>query len=130
MGRDRLGPRADVRAALGCVAGIERDEARILHPAIGILEALGELGLKNAVVQPAHGGSGQAFAAAEMVVEKQAEPQQPSRAQAGVMRQHEAQRPDDMRRYAPQHLALLQSLAHQTEFVMLQIAQPAMHQLG
>ena len=65
-----------------------------------------------------------------MVVEKQAETQQPGRAQAGVMWQNEAQRPYDMRRDAPQHLALLQRLSHQAKLVMLQIAQPAMHQFG
>src|SRR3546814_18942996 len=46
------------------------------------------------------------------------------------VRQDETQRPDDMRRDAPQHLALLQRLAHQAEFIMLEVTQPAMDQLG
>ena len=43
---------------------------------------------------------------------------------------HEAQRPDDMRRRLEQHLPLDQRLANQSEFVMLQIAQAAMNELG
>ena len=69
-------------------------------------------------------------APAQMVVEEQPEPQQPRRPQLGVIRQYETQRPDDVRRDAPQHLALLQGLAHQPELVVLEVAQPAMDQLG
>jgi hypothetical protein len=46
------------------------------------------------------------------------------------LRQHEAQRPDDVRRHAEQPLALDQRLAHQAEFAIFQIAQPAVDQLG
>jgi hypothetical protein len=46
------------------------------------------------------------------------------------MRQHEAQRPRDMRRHRPQHLALLQRLTHEAELVVLEIAQAAVDQLG
>jgi hypothetical protein len=50
--------------------------------------------------------AGQDLAAAEMVVEEQAEADHPARPQAAVVGQHEAQRPDEMRRGAQQHLAL------------------------
>ena len=46
------------------------------------------------------------------------------------MRQHEAQRPDDVRRELQQHLALAQRLAHQAELVVLEVAQAAVDQLG
>jgi hypothetical protein len=46
------------------------------------------------------------------------------------MRQHEAHRPDDVRRMRPQHFALDQRLAHQAEFVIFEIAQAAMDELG
>ncbi len=46
------------------------------------------------------------------------------------MRQHEAQRPDDVRRRLEQHLPFNQGLAHQAEFIVLEIAQAAMDQLG
>ena len=49
----------------------------------------------------------------DMVIEEQPEPEQPARAQAGAVGQDEAQRPDDVRRDAPQHLPLGQGLAHQ-----------------
>ena len=94
----------------------------------------GEFGLQRRaggiVAQPQRARRRQPLAAAEMVVEEQAKAQQPSRAQCLVVRQDEAQRPDDVRRDPPQHLALHQRLAHQTELVIFQIAQPAVDQLG
>src|SRR5262249_51509528 len=53
----------------------------------------------------------------------------PGRAHGGIVRQHEEERPDDVRRDAQQHLALLQRLAHQVELVLLEVAQPAVDQL-
>ena len=47
-----------------------------------------------------------------------------------VVRHHEAQRPHDVRRAPQQHLALGQRLAHQRELVVLEVAQPAVDQLG
>src|SRR5690349_23076842 len=49
---------------------------------------------------------------------------------ACVMRQDEAQGADDVRRDPPQDLAFDQRLANQMKFVIFEIAQPAMHQLG
>ena len=65
-----------------------------------------------------------------MVVEEEAEAQQPGRAQARVMRQDETQGADDVGRDAPEDLALDQRLADQPELVIFEIAQAAMHQLG
>ena len=82
------------------------------------------------VRQIEHAGAGQALPAAQVVVEEQAE-RAASRPAAGpLMRQHEAQRPHDVRRDAPQHLALGQRLAHQPEIVVLEVAQAAVDQLG
>ena len=64
-----------------------------------------------------------------MVIEEQAEPQYPGRTQAFVMRQDKPQRPDDVRRLPEQHFTLNQGFPHQPEFVVLQIAQPAMDEL-
>jgi hypothetical protein len=65
-----------------------------------------------------------------VIVEEKADADHPGRAQRFLMRQHEAQRPDDMRRTFQQHLALAQRLAHQAELVIFQIAQATMDQLG
>ena len=46
------------------------------------------------------------------------------------MGQHEGQRVDEVRRRRQQPLALLQRLAHQREFIIFQIAQPAVNELG
>ena len=45
-------------------------------------------------------------------------------------RQHDAQRPDDVRRHAQQDLALGKRLVHQTDGAMFEVAQAAMDQLG
>ena len=65
-----------------------------------------------------------------MVVEKQAETQQPGRPHALVHRQNEAHRPDDMRCRTEQDFPLLQRLADEVEFIMFEIAQSAVDQLG
>ncbi len=97
-------------------------------------KAVVELGLQRpagrVAAQIEAAGRRQGAAAAEMVVEEQPEAQQPGRPQPGVMRQHEAQRPDDVRRRTQQHLALDQRLADQPELVVFEIAQAAMDQLG
>src|SRR3984885_11761588 len=64
-----------------------------------------------------------------MVIKKQAEAQQPRRAQSGMVRQHEAKRPDDMRCDLPKDFALDQRLRAQPELVIFQIAQAAVHEL-
>ncbi len=46
------------------------------------------------------------------------------------MRQHEQQRPDDVRRRCEQHLAFLERLAHQVEVEVLEVTQAAVHELG
>src|SRR3954447_9323809 len=47
-----------------------------------------------------------------------------------MVRQNETQRANDMGRDLPEDLALDQRLADQPEFVVFEIAQPAMHELG
>ena len=47
-----------------------------------------------------------------------------------MVRQHEAHRPDDVRRDPPQNLALDQRLANQPEFVIFEITQAAVNELG
>ena len=71
-----------------------------------------------------------ALAAAEVIVEEQAGPNQPGRALLRRMRQHEAHRPDDMRRGCEQNFPLDQRLSHQAKLVIFQIAQAAMHELA
>ena len=128
----RAGP--DRRAAVGGVAGVQRHQPRIVDPAVGIFERLAEQRLQRLAGRIAahvqRPGRRQQFAPADVVVEEQAEPDQPGRAQPLGVRQHEAHRPDDVRRHSPQHLALHQRFAHQAELVVFEIAQAAMDQLG
>ena len=123
-----VAPRAAASLALST------DQPRIIHPAIGVFEAAHARGFQRSTrgigPQIERARRRQAPPAAQMVVEEQAEPQQPGGAQGAVMRQHETQRPDDVRRDAPQHLALAQRLADQTEFVVFEVTQAAMDQLG
>src|SRR5699024_5477300 len=119
---------------LSCIHGIEYHEAGVLRPAIGIDEAA----LVRVCQRLAAGmarqvdaaGRRQALAPAEVVVQQQASADQPGWSQAARMRHDKAQRPDDMRRDAPEYFAFPQRLAYQAELVILQIAQTAMDQLG
>ena len=70
--------RADGGAALGRIACVEDDEAGIVDPAVGILEAGGEeaglqrrAGAVRGEIEDA--GAGQALPAAQVIVEEQAE---------------------------------------------------------
>ena len=64
-----------------------------------------------------------------MVVQEQAGAEHPRRTQVRLVRQHERQRLDDVRRLAQQHLALGERFVDQPEFVVLEITQPAVDQL-
>ncbi len=134
LGADAARPRADHGAALGGIHGIEHDEPRIVGKAVGIFVGMLETALERqaGVIgdQIEHLRSRQDFApTADPVIEQKAEPQHQRRTSRLVDRQHEAQRPDQMRRRAQQHLALAQRLAHQPELALLQVAQAAMDQL-
>ena len=124
----------DFRPAVGGIPGIERHKPRVFHPAIGILIGMGKFRLErlagDVAVQVNAARRRQNLAPAEMVIEEKPKADEGPWPQALVVRQHEAQRPDDMRRRFQQYLTLDQRLAHQAEFIMLEIAQPAMNQFG
>jgi hypothetical protein len=67
---------------------------------------------------------------AEMIVKKEAEPDQPGRPKALVMREDESQGLDDVRRGAEQDFALQQRFAHEPKLIIFQIAQTAVNELG
>ena len=128
------GAGADDGAMLGGIERVEHHQPGIVHPAVGIFEAVAEQPLErlaDRMMGEIDGArAGQQLARAQPVVEEQPEPQLERRAQAGQRRQHEAHRPDHMRGHAQQHLALAERLAHQAEGAALEIAQAAVDQLG
>src|SRR5690606_17318087 len=65
-----------------------------------------------------------------MVVEKEAEPDEPGWPQPLVERKHESHRPDNVRRVPPQYLAFHQRLPYETELVVFEIAQAPVDKLG
>ena len=74
--------------------------------------------------------SGKDLAAAQMVVEKEAQPEEGRGTHPLAVRQHEPQRTDDVRRRLEQHFAFDERFADQPELVVLEIAQPAVDELG
>src|SRR5687768_8824937 len=66
----------------------------------------------------------------QMVIEEKAETNHPARSQARHMWQDEPQRPDQMRRFGHENLALQERIADQLEIAGLKIAKAAMNQLG
>ena len=125
---------ADGGPAQRGIARVQHHQPGIIDPAIRIDECMVEAGLQRAAgrvaAKPDALRGGQPLAPADVIVEKQAKPQQPARAQALHVRQHEAQRPDDVRGDGPQPLALGQRFTDQRKFVMFKIAQAAVDQLG
>ena len=128
----RLGE--DGGALLAGVHGVEYHQAGVVHPAVRVRKAAAELGLERlagrVAAQVDGGGTRQQLAPGQGVVQPQAGADQQRRALAFRMRHDEAQRPHDVRRGTEQYFALDQRLAHQVEFVVLEIAQAAVDQLG
>ena len=123
-----------LRPPFGGVERVEHHQARIVDPAVGIFEAA-RIAIEQRrpfriAPQVQRARARQPPAPAQMVVEEQAEPHQPGRPVLRAVRQHEAQRPDDVGCGLQQHLALDQRLAHQPELVIFEIAQPPVHQLA
>ena len=132
---DRAGAGADIGAAIGGIAGVQRDEARVVDKAVGIFKALDVAAGNQRVADHVVGEIDRArrrqqVSPADMVVKKEAEPEQPGRTQARMVRQHESKRANDVGRDLPEDFALDQRLAHQAELVIFEIAQTAMHELG
>ncbi len=129
-----LGAGEDGGAPFAGVQRIEHHEAGIVDPAVGIDEALAVVALeRRARLMSAQRDTGrrrQELAVRQVIVQEQAGPYHPRRTLAGVVRHDKAQRAHDVRRGAQQHFALLQGFAHQLEFVVFEIAQAAVNQLG
>ena len=105
LGDDAAGARIDARAPRAGVDGVEHHEARIVDRAIGILEGeivAGPERLAGRVFGELQGARRrEELSAAEMVVDEKAEPEQPGRTEALMVRQDETERPDDVRRRPP-----------------------------
>ena len=65
-----------------------------------------------------------------MVVEEEPDADHPRRAQVRLVRQHERERLDEVRRDGEQHLALGERFGDQPELVVLEVAQAAVDELG
>ena len=156
VGRDDFGPGHDTRAAQFGVAGVQHHKAGVFDPAIGVFKSLLEPILQRRpfgrTAQRKAACGGQDFSPAEIVIEEQAQPDQPRRAAAphprheqpqqlrgrrvalephvAVIGQHETHRPRDMRHRLQQHLALGQRMAHEADLEILKVTQPAVEQLG
>ena len=132
--RDAGGAGADLRTPGAGIAGVQYHQPRILHPAVRVLEGPAIAAPQRAPARvPAEVDARarrQLVAPAEAVVEKEAQPDRPPGAHPGVMREHEAHRPDDVRGVAQEHNALAQGAAHEAEVAVLHVAKPAMDQLG
>ena len=128
-------PRAPayVGAAHSSVHRVADDETRVVDARVRVGEAAVEAGLQTGavarVVEIDAERLRQRHSAAEMVVQEETRANHPCRPQMRLVRQHEQQRLDDVRRGAQQHLALRQRFADEPEFVVLEVAQPAVDQL-
>ncbi len=121
----------DVCAVFAGSHGVEHHQAGVIDGAIGVFETTGDVWLERVAGAEAQAARGaQALALAQVVIQEQAGANHPGRAQVRTMRQHEAHRPDDVRGFGQEYLALGERFAHQAELVVLQIAQAAMDQLA
>jgi hypothetical protein len=117
--------------------GIDRvgdDESRVVDPAVGEQEAGSITTLERCagrmLPQVDRRGAGQVASLRQVIVEEQGGTDHPGRSQVRIVRQHETQRPCQVRCGGENDLALAQGFAHESEVVMLEVAQAAMHELG
>ena len=133
-GLHTAGAREHSGTAFARVHRVEHHQARVVHPAVGVDEATLEPRLQRRTqAMPTQGHAARArqyLATGQVVVQEQAQADQPRRPHVRIVRHHEAQRLHDVWRAAQQHLALLQSFAHQRELAVLQVAQATVDQLG
>ncbi len=112
--RDKLGSDADLRAEFARGDRVGDDETSVVDPAIGVGEsdgiALAQRLAERAAPQRDHMRALQTLAPREVVVKKQPEPDHPGGAQTGLVRQHEFERPHEMRRGGEHHFPLDQRL--------------------
>ena len=133
LGADTARAGADDGATLGGVDCVEHHQPRIIGKAIGILVAAMEMPLErltrrvgDEIERPR---ARQDLTAPDQIVNEETEPEHDRRTTPGIERQHEAKRPDQVRRHPQQHLALAERCVHQAERAVFQIAKPAMDQL-
>src|SRR5580704_14303757 len=130
----RPGSRQDERTEACRIDQIQDHEPRIVDPAVRIFKSATKLRPQRSAfgcarqVEVTVGR--QSLPAAQMIVEKQSGPHAPGGPLPRRMRQNESQRPNDVWRRRKQDLPLDQRFAHQTEFVIFEIAQPAVNQLA
>ncbi len=124
----------DLRALVSRVDRIQHDQTRIVDTGVRVDEAALESGLERLAgrmtAQVDSARSVQQISMRQVVIQEQPGANHPGRPLRLVDRRHEAHRPDDMGCGTKQDFALDQGLAHQSEFVVFEIAQPAVDQLG
>ncbi|MNF81303.1 hypothetical protein D3C84_635690 [compost metagenome] len=130
-GTDATGLGVDVGTFFAGGHGVEYHEAGVVDPAVGVFEALGDFAFQCAVgAEFQASGAGEFLALAQVVIQEQAGTDHPRRTQVRAVRQHEAHLLDDVRRLGQQYFPFCQSLAHQAEFVMFEVAQATVDQLA
>ena len=129
---DDFCPDSDICAARFRIHGVENDEARVINPAIGVLKGAREFTFERGTRRRSREiylmRCRQYFAPTQMVIEKEANPDQPSRPECCVVREHKTQWPDYVRRHRKENFALLQRFAHHSEFIVFEIAQSSVHE--
>ena len=153
---DHLGTHHYLRSTLLRIPRIQHHQPRIIDPAVRIFKCARVGSLQRypfwCYTQIQRRGRRQNFAPAQMIIEKKPQPDQKRRsaplhpwhqpcqhARRGrfgikshicMKRKNKPHRPADVRHCAQQGFTLCQSMAHQVDFEILQIAQTTMKQLG
>ena len=114
------------------IDGIGHDQSRIVDPAIGVFETRAVTRVEclagGMTAQVDRLRRRQVLPRRKVVVQEEASADHPRGSQVRVVRQHEPQRPREMRRRREHHLAFLQRLPHQAEVVVLEVAQSTVDQ--
>src|SRR6185437_9987220 len=125
---------ADVSTARAGIDRIADDEPCVVDPRIRVYEPFAKARLQpgaiTCTVELRAERLRQRHPAAETIVEEESGADHPGGAQVRLVRQHEHQRLDDVRRGAQQHLALGKRFRDEAKLVMLEVAQAAVDQLG
>src|SRR4051794_5453737 len=123
--------RQDRRAPLGGIERIQDDKARIIDPTVRFLESNFEFSLDRLAlgisVKMDASAARKLLSLAKMIIQEQAEPNEPRRSLVWRMRKDDSHRPHDIRSRAEKNLALREGLAHEAKLEMLEVTQAAVN---
>ena len=128
------GAGADRGAMFVGVEGVEDDEAGVVDPGVGVFEGSADAGLEGCAFEASPevdaAGAGEGSAAADVVVDEEADADEPGGAAARALGEDEAHGPGDVGGDAQEDGALFEGFADEAELAVFEVSEAAVDELA